>query len=191
MASLRQFTEAGGTIVALNKASEIYTGKNTPVVNALEGVAAKDFYIPGSILEVTVDTSNPLAFGSQPTVPVFFEGSPSFRVNADAQSVATYVSDKPLLSGWILGGQFLRGTSALVNEPVGKGHVILFGFRPQYRAQSEVTYRVLFNALLYAASQNVDLQQTNEATYGVVGRAATAVANDMHPLLQGQRIWQG
>ena len=163
MASLRKFTESGGTIVALNKAAEVYTGKNTPVVNALEGIAAKDFYIPGSILEVTVDTSNPLAFGSQPTVPVFFEGGPSFRVSADAQSVATYTSEKPLLSGWILGGQYLRGTSALVNESIGKGHVILFGFRPQYRAQSEVTYRFLFNALLYATSQSVDLRQTSEA----------------------------
>ena len=160
--SLRTFTEAGGTIVALNKAAEVYAGKNTPVVNALEGVAPKDFYIPGSILEVTVDTSNPLAFGSQPTVPVFFEGGPSFRVSGNVQSVATYTSEKPLLSGWILGGQYLRGTSALVNEPLGKGHIILFGFRPQYRAQSEVTYRFLFNALLYASSTNVDLANASD-----------------------------
>ncbi|MGI4829061.1 MAG: M14 family metallopeptidase [Janthinobacterium lividum] len=162
MASLHSFTEAGGTIVALNKASDVYAGKNTPVVDALEDVAAKDFYIPGSILQVAVDTSNPLAFGSQPTVPIFFEQSPSFRVSGDVQSVATYTSEKPLLSGWILGGQYLRGTSALVNEPVGKGHIILFGFRPQYRAQSEVTYRFLFNALLYASSQTTDLQQVNK-----------------------------
>ena len=159
MASLRGFAEAGGTVVALNKASAVYTGKDTRVVNALDGVAPKDFYIPGSILQVAVDTSNPLAFGSQPTVPIFFEQSPSFRVSGDVQSVATYTSEKPLLSGWILGGQYLRGTSALVNEPLGKGHVILFGFRPQYRAQSEVTYRFLFNALLYATSGSVDLQQ--------------------------------
>ncbi len=159
MASLRSFAEAGGTIVALNKASAVYTGKDTPVVNVLEGVPAKDFYIPGSILQVAVDTSNPLGFGSPPTVPIFFEQSPSFRVAAGVQSVATYTSEKPLLSGWILGGQYLRGTSALVNEPVGKGHIILFGFRPQYRAQSEVTYRFLFNALLYGTSRKVDLQQ--------------------------------
>ncbi len=162
MTNLRTFTEAGGTIVALNKAAEAYTGKSTPVTNALEGIAPKDFYIPGSILEVTVDTSNPLAFGSQPTVPVFFEGSPSFRVSGNVQSVATYTSEKPLLSGWILGGQYLRGTSALVNEPLGKGRIILFGFRPQYRAQSEVTYRFLFNALLYASSANVDLANASD-----------------------------
>ena len=174
MSRLHSFTEAGGTIVALNRASDIYAAKDTRVVDALEGVASKDFYIPGSILQVSVDTSNPLAFGSAPTVPIFFEGSPSFRVSGDAQSVATYTSNKPLLSGWILGGQYLRGTSALVNEPLGKGHLILFGFRPQYRAQSEVTYRFLFNALLYASSQPVDLQAANKLSGKGNGRHAQA-----------------
>ena len=174
LASLRSFAEAGGTIVALNKASQVYTGKNTPVTNALEGLAAKDFYIPGSILQVAVDTSDPLAFGSKPTVPIFFEQSPSFRVSGEAQSIATYESDKPLLSGWILGGQYLRGTSALVNEPAGKGHIILFGFRPQYRAQSEVTYRFFFNALLYSTSQFVkpasSVEGVSTATTSTAGK---------------------
>ncbi len=176
MASLRRFTEDGGTVVALNKASEVYTGKSTPVVNALEGIAAKDFYIPGSILQVAVDTSNPLAFGSQPTVPIFFEQSPSFRVSGDVQSVASYTSEKPLLSGWILGAQYLRGTSALVNESLGKGHLILFGFRPQYRSQSEVTYRFLFNALLYATSQPA--QSFQETSAGKGARRNSQVQHD-------------
>jgi hypothetical protein len=57
------------------------------------------------------------------------------------------------LSGWILGGQFLKGTSVIAEEAVGKGRIVLFGFRPQYRAQSEVTYKFLFNALLYSSSK--------------------------------------
>ncbi len=152
VASLRQFTEAGGTIVALNKASQIYTKKDSPVLNAIDSIDKKDFYIPGSILEVSVDTTNPIAFGSTPKVPVFFEISPSFKVSGGAKAVATYTSDTPLLSGWILGGKYLKGTSALVEEPVGKGRIILFGFRPQYRALSEVTYKFFFNALLYSSS---------------------------------------
>jgi hypothetical protein len=60
-----------------------------------------------------------------------------------------------LLSGWILGGEFLKGASALAEEPVGKGRIVLFGFRPQYRAQSEVTYKFLFNSLLYSSSTAV------------------------------------
>jgi hypothetical protein len=157
MASLKSFAEAGGTIVTLNNASQVYTKKDSPVANALEGVSNKDFYVPGSILEVSVDTSNPIAFGSTATVPVFFELSPSFKLTGGAHSVATYTKENPLLSGWILGGKVLNGTSALAEEPVGKGRIILFGFRPQYRAMSEVTYKFFFNALLYSSSKQVPL----------------------------------
>lgn len=152
IAKLKKFTEVGGTIITLNKASDVYANKNGSVADALEGVNKNDFYIPGSILQVSVDTKNPIAFGSAPTVPIFFELSPTFKVAGDAHAVASYTSDNPLLSGWILGGKYLNGTAAIAEEPVGKGRIILFGFRPQYRAQSEVTYKFLFNALLYASS---------------------------------------
>ena len=156
VASLKAFTENGGTIVTLNKASDVYTSDSGAVGDALTKVNRRDFYIPGSILQVKVDPANPIAFGSTPTVPIFFEQSPAFRVSGDAKSVASYTSDNPLLSGWILGGKFLNGTSAIAEEPVGKGRIILFGFRPQYRAQSEVTYKFLFNALLCSSSTPVD-----------------------------------
>ena len=152
-AALKTFVEGGGTIVALNRASEVYATKDSgDVRNALAGIANKEFYVPGSILQVSVDTSNPIGFGSTPTVPVFFEGGPSFQVSGDAVSVAHYTIENPLLSGWILGGKYLNGTSAIAVEPRGKGRIIVFGFRPQYRALSEATYKLFFNALLYSSS---------------------------------------
>jgi len=158
VAKLSEFTEHGGTIVSLNKSSEVYARKDSAdVTNVLEGVAAKDFYIPGSILQIAIDNTNPLGFGSKPEVPVFFEQSPVFKVTGSAQSIATYTTDHPLLSGWLLGGQYLRGASALVELKQGQGRVILFGFRPQYRAQSEVTYKIFYNALLYSSSKSVSL----------------------------------
>jgi hypothetical protein len=154
LANLRSFAESGGTIVTLNKASEVYAGKTSETIaNALDGVDRKEFYIPGSILQIAVDPTDPIAFGSSPTVPIFYENGPTFRVNGRARSVGYFNTDKPLLSGWILGGQFLKGTSVIAEEPVGRGQIILFGFRPQYRAQSEVTYKFLFNALLYSSSK--------------------------------------
>jgi Zinc carboxypeptidase len=162
VANLHAFAEAGGTIVTLNKASEVYAKKDSAgVKNALDGVDRKSFFIPGSILQISVDPSNPIAFGSTPTVPIFFENGPSFKVSGDAKSIASFTTDKPLLSGWILGGQFLKDTSAIAEQPVGKGRIILFGFRPQYRAQSEVTYKFLFNALLYSSSNAVSLGESS------------------------------
>jgi hypothetical protein len=153
VASLKAFTENGGTIVTFNHASQVYVHKGSDRVSDAEAsFDRKAFYIPGSILEVSVDNTNPIAFGSTPTVPIFYENGPVFHVSGDALSVASFTTDKPLLSGWIQGGELLKGTSAIAVEPEGKGRLVLFGFRPQYRAQSEVTYKFLFNALLYSSS---------------------------------------
>jgi hypothetical protein len=157
VASLKAFTENGGTIVALNKASQVYVRKDSaPVSDAEASFDRKAFYVPGSILQISVDTSSPIAFGSTPTVPIFYENGPLFHVRGDAKSVASFTTDKPLLSGWIQGGDLMKGTSAIAELPSGKGRIILFGFRPQYRAQSEVTYKFFFNALLYASSTPVE-----------------------------------
>lgn len=152
-AALKAFVEAGGTIITDNKASDVYARKDNPVFsNALEGVPSKEFYCPGSQLEIAVDTTNPVAFGSTATVPIFFETGPAFKVSGDAKSIAHYANDKPLLSGWILGGKYLDGNSAIAEVPMGKGRVIAFGFIPTYRALSEVTYKFLLNAMLYSTS---------------------------------------
>ena len=173
VANLKAFTEAGGTIITLNRASGVYLEKKTgEVQNALDSVDRKAFFIPGSILQVSVDPTNPIAFGSTPTVPIFYENGPTFKVSGDAHSIASFTTDKPLLSGWILGGQFLKGTSVIADEPVGKGQIILFGFRPQYRAQSEVTYKFLFNALLYSTSTPASLGTASASIHPETANAA-------------------
>lgn len=160
LASLRTFTENGGTIITLNKASQVYAHKDSePVSDAEASFDRKAFYIPGSILDVSVDNTNPIAFGSTPTVPIFYENGPVFHVSGEAVSVASFTTDKPLLSGWTQGGEFLKNSTAIAVEPVGKGRIVLFGFRPQYRAQSEVTYKFLFNALLYSSSTEKSLTE--------------------------------
>jgi glutamine amidotransferase-like uncharacterized protein len=101
---------------------------------------------------VSVDTRLPLAHGLPAELPVWFEGSPAFET-ASGTALARYGEEDPLLSGFLLGADRLRGRAALVEVSLGRGRVVLFGFRPQYRAQSRVTYAALLNALYLSAAR--------------------------------------
>jgi len=151
-ASLAAFTDAGGTIVAFNDASEYaIEALKLPVKNVLEGVRPSDFYAPGSLLKVEFDRNSPLAAGlTSPEQAIWFESSPAFDITDPSMAtvVARYpATGNPLLSGWLLGAPKLAGKAAMVDVKRGKGHVVLFGFRPQYRAQTMATYPLLWNAL--------------------------------------------
>jgi hypothetical protein len=154
--ALKKFVEDGGTIIAFNDASEFaieYLG--VPVKNVLSGVAAKDFYCPGSILKIKLDTASELTrnaptLGSTSNEAVaWFETSPAFEVTGgDARVIAHFADAKELLlSGWLLGAEKIAGKGAIVEARRGKGRVVMFAFRPQYRGQSVATLPLLFNAI--------------------------------------------
>jgi hypothetical protein len=150
--ALRDFVEAGGTLITFNNASNFAIERlGVPVRNVLKGVSARDFYCPGSILRTELDMNSALAFGLEKESIAWFENSPAFEVRdaASVKVIAGYpAASSSLLSGWILGDQLLRGKAALVEAKLGKGRVVMFGFRPQYRGQSLATLPLLFNAIL-------------------------------------------
>ncbi|HLM58186.1 MAG TPA: M14 family zinc carboxypeptidase [Pyrinomonadaceae bacterium] len=153
--ALREFVRAGGTLVCLNEASRFAIEQlDLPVRDVTENLKRTEFYAPGSILRTELDTSHPLARGMPRQSVAWVEDSPVFEIKSDplalvrVKIVARYPdSGTPLLSGWLLGGERIRGRAALVEVGLGEGRVYLFGFRPQYRAQSLATYPLLFNAL--------------------------------------------
>src|SRR5262249_28789430 len=119
--------------------------------NVLKDASARDFYCPGSILRTQLDSSSPLAFGLEKESIAWFESGPAFEITdpASAKAIARYPeTESSLLSGWILGEKLIRGKAAVVEAKIGKGRVIMFGFRPQYRAQSLATFPLLFNSIL-------------------------------------------
>jgi hypothetical protein len=151
--ALREFVEAGGTLVCLNRASDFAIEQfKLPVRDVVDGLPRTDFYVPGSILRIELDTSNPIAAGMPNKSIAWAENSPVFEVlelsMLRMRVIAWYPKDKdPLLSGWLLGGERIKGKAALVEVDMGKGRIILFGFRPQYRGQSLATYPLFFNAI--------------------------------------------
>jgi hypothetical protein len=153
--ALREFVEQGGTLVTLNDASDFAIEQfGLPVRDVTEGLKRTEFYCPGSILRTILDTTHPVAKGMPRESIAWVEDSPVFELKGDEAAlarvrvVARYPeSGTPLLSGWLLGAERIRGKAALVEVGLGKGRVYLFGFRPQYRAQSLATYPLFFNAI--------------------------------------------
>lgn len=154
--ALKDFVDGGGTLIALNDACAFaIAALELPVVDALHGLSNREFYAPGSIFRLRLDPDHPLAEGVPAETIAWFESGPAFEVRdpSRVRVVGRYPAapGDVLLSGWILGAGQIAGKAALVEVRRGRGRVILFGFRPQYRGQSQATFPLFFNALRTSA----------------------------------------
>ncbi len=164
--ALRAFVEHGGTLLALGgECEKVVRAFDLPVrVGSFVRDAAADggeratrreeFYIPGSLVALDVDRSHPFAAGcrAQPAA-MFTNSSPVMAVTGDgAQVVASYRRNDTLVSGWALGEEYLAGKAAVIEAQVGKGRIGLFGAEVTYRGQPVGTFKLLFGAILLAAS---------------------------------------
>jgi hypothetical protein len=176
VANLLKFVRAGGTVVALDQASEFAIEQfGLPVKNVLAGKKSEEFFCPGSILDVEIDQRHPITAGLPSTAGVFFNASPAFEVQARfgepaPVTLAAYGPSNPLRSGWLRGEALLHNRGALVDVPAGKGHVVLIGFRTQFRAQTYGTFRILFNSLFASALQPAPTPSPAPALTSAPGR---------------------
>ncbi len=153
--NLKVFVEQGGTLVGMDRASDLPLHLfDLPIRNVTNGVGEADFFVPGSILRVTVDTSHPIAYGMPHEAAAFFINSPAFEVKPreGVEVVAEYPSTNLLLSGWLLGEQVIARRAAVVHARVGNGHIVLLGFRTEHRGQPHGTFKLLFNSILLGGS---------------------------------------
>jgi hypothetical protein len=150
---IEQFVKDGGTLVCLSNASTFAIQQlKLPVRNVVSGLRSDDFFLRGSIVEVAVDTSHPVMWGMPAKAPVFVDGSPVFETLEGFRGavLARYQdAGSPLLSGYLIGEQHLNGKAAALDVSVGQGHVVLVGFRPEWRGQPFGAFRVLFNSVLF------------------------------------------
>jgi len=153
--ALRTFVEKGGIIVTLNGACDFAISTfNAPARNSLTGIERTRFFCPSSVLRINVDNESPIGYGMPKVAGAMFVNSlaldtsnPPF--NWERKVVASYTEDEVLLSGWLLGEEFLARKAAVVDTKYKDGRFILIGIRSQNRGQSHGTYKFLLNALLY------------------------------------------
>jgi hypothetical protein len=151
-AAVVQFVESGGRIVTVSAATDFAIETfGLGVENAVRGLESSDFYIPGSILRVDLESGHQLTEGvPSPGIAWYWRSSRAFDVNdARVSVVARYAGGDPLLSGWVLGHEHVAGKPALLEAKVENGSVVMFGYPPNYRGQTIATWPLLFNALDY------------------------------------------
>lgn len=157
---LKAFLEKGGNIVTVGSSTNLVYHLALPVQNALVEtrgdkevpLAGDKFYIPGSILKVQVDNTQPSTWGMETEADVVFDHSPVFRLGEEAtkqqiKPLAWYGDDEALRSGWAWGQQYLKKGVAAFEAPVGKGKLFAYGPEITFRAQSHGTFKLLFNEL--------------------------------------------
>lgn len=158
---LREFMEAGGTVVTVGTSTSLAYHLDLPVRNALvttdsvgveSALPGERFYAPGSIHQVHVHTESTAAWGMPPVMDVVSANSPLFHLTGDATSAGLtrlmwYGTENPLRSGWIWGAEYLKEGVAAFSAPVGKGMLYAFGPEINFRTQSHGSFKWLFNQL--------------------------------------------
>jgi hypothetical protein len=147
------FVREGGTVVCFNSACRFAIQQfKLPVRNVAEGLKPEEFFLRGSIVNVKTDPTHPVMAGMDETSAVFVDGSPVYepQVGFKGTILAKYSdTGSPLQSGYLIGEKYLQGKAAALDVELDKGHVVLLGFRPQWRGQPFATFRVVFNSAIY------------------------------------------
>ena len=159
--ALKEFVESGGTLVAFASSSDYVLDEfNIPARNVLSKTKADDFSCPGSLLRVKVTPGHPVTYGLAGEVAVFLDKPIAFATALPGMEMERWVlaaypesARDVLLSGWIRGEERLARQAAAVAVTYGKGKIVLLGFRPQHRAQTNVTYPFVFNALYWSTAR--------------------------------------
>ncbi len=155
---LREFVTSGGTLLCFGDAADaIIDLLELPV--SIVSYRRPLFNAPGTLLRTRVDKNAPLAWGMPENTAIFFDNNGVFALES-GRSILTYPRDSVRLSGLLQDEATLTGRTALAELSLGRGKIILYGFRPQHRGQTHATFKLIFNALANANAWETVLGET-------------------------------
>lgn len=167
LTELQQFVNEGGTLITLNESCQLIIDNfNIPVQDIKSDYPTTEYYCPSGIFKVELDPAHPIAYGMEENTNVVLYNSPlldlipvdKIKLGREGSSydhtyvIAKYPVSNPLMSGLLIGDHLMHGKPALIEVEYGKGKIILFGFRPQHRAQPHGTFMLFFNSIYYGAA---------------------------------------
>lgn len=165
MEALMTFIDKGGLIISWGRSTALFEGSlsigkgdekenfNLPFRDISKDLATKGLYVPGSLLKIDVIKGHPLTLGMTVETGVFSRARPVFQTSIpvfdmDRRVIATYPKKDILLSGYAAGEEKLGNKAAMIWMKKGSGQFVFYGFNPQFRASTQSSYKLLFNAIL-------------------------------------------
>ena len=163
---LMNFLENGGIIVSWGESSNLFQGTleikqgkdkkeefQLPIKNISQSLKKKGLHCPGSLLKINLLKHHPITLGMESETGIFYKGGPVFSTSIpsfdmDRRVIGKFPENNILLSGYCEKEETLGNKTCLVWLRKGKGQLVLFGFNPQYRASTNVSYKLLFNSIL-------------------------------------------
>jgi hypothetical protein len=157
------FARKGGAVIALGSSSNLALNAGLPITNHLvkdgRPLTGEEYFIPGTLIDMKVEHTSPLASGMGTYAPVMFSRSPTFRLGAGAEAagikkIGWYDSDKPLRSGWAWGQEYLKDGVAAMEVNFGQGKLFLFGPELTFRSQPHGMFPLVFNGIYYGTAKD-------------------------------------
>jgi hypothetical protein len=158
--AVKEFVKDGGTLLCFGEACNFAMEKmELRIKNVVGGLDSKEFFCPGSTLHARVDVNHPLGYGMPKDPLVLFWNvhdrdwkCPAFEILPSDQSqnyekIVELPDSNLLKSGWLIGEDKIAGKGVMISVKYGDGKIILIGIRPQHRAQTHGTFKLVFNAL--------------------------------------------
>ena len=163
---LLAFINDGGNVISWGRSTNLFMGLlsikidkdnkeefQLPISNIGDNLQKEKLYCPGSLLKVELLQNHPLTLGMCKEAGVFYRGKPVFSTSIpyfdmDRRVIAKFPEKEILLSGYAENVDKLANRSVMVWLKKGKGQLVLMGFNPQFRASTQGTFKLLFNAIL-------------------------------------------
>jgi hypothetical protein len=168
LTALREWIEAGGVLITEGGTAAVFTDYG--VTRGVDITPARQLRANGAIFRAVMrDARSPIAYGYPDTLAVYFNQAPLFQVDTTTEAPEDQDPDltreqaraRPRvilgfhakrdslrLSGLLVAGEELAGRPAVLDAPVGKGHVVLFAIRPFWRWSTQGSFALAFNAIL-------------------------------------------
>ena len=156
LATLKHFVRAGGTLITLGNAGEFAIDHlDLPALVASRADDPDGALVPGTLLRATLSSDHPVNVGMPPRVEVMNvmnNGYAPGRGSEGLRAIARYADEPLVASGYAIGESRLRGRLAAFDVALGRGRIVVLGFRVQHRAQTWGTFKMLLNAIFLAGS---------------------------------------